>query len=443
VTKTLGLAAIVLLALVVICGGFGCHKKAKDDAPAAWSGIGKSATGGGISATKGDSCNPALALDKSGNPVVAWSDDSSGNYEIYLKRWNGTTWVEMGGSATGGGISSTSGASKRPSLALAPNGFPVVAWSDDTAGNSEIYLKGWDGAKWADLEGSGSGGGISATKGTSEFPSLALDASGNPFVAWREEDADSSYVCVKCWVGRGWTGLGASATGIRPSGDDEWEVENPVLALDGRGCVCIAVCAEDMVGDSDMWLIRWNGQTWGEVCGETPDSVISPSPFECCFPSLALDSRGNPVVAWQDSQPKGEEDIFLRRWNGTTWVGVGGSDKGGGVSLNTGVSGNVSLALDSRGNPVVAWEDYSASKGGDIYLKRWNGASWTAVGTSATGSGISTGSGGSGSPSLALDKNGDPVVAWEENVSGNWEIYVKRYEKQVARESDSPWSKGR
>jgi hypothetical protein len=45
------------------------------------------------------------------------------------------------GSASGGGISDNSGASYSPSLAIAPDGTPYVAWHDDTNGDYEIYVE--------------------------------------------------------------------------------------------------------------------------------------------------------------------------------------------------------------------------------------------------------------------------------------------------------------
>ena len=54
--------------------------------------------------------SPSLALDDAGEPVVAWMDRASGFWEIYVKRFDGASWVEVGaGSASGGGISAAAG----------------------------------------------------------------------------------------------------------------------------------------------------------------------------------------------------------------------------------------------------------------------------------------------------------------------------------------------
>ena len=43
--------------------------------------------------------NPSLALDSSGNPVVSWSecfDIACTDRDIFVKRWNGALWVQLG-----------------------------------------------------------------------------------------------------------------------------------------------------------------------------------------------------------------------------------------------------------------------------------------------------------------------------------------------------------
>jgi hypothetical protein len=74
---------------------------------------------------------------------VAWEDDSGGDREIYVRRWNGSSWEEVGsGSASGGGISDSGGYSYDPSLAVA-DGTPYVAWYDYNGGDYEIYVRRW------------------------------------------------------------------------------------------------------------------------------------------------------------------------------------------------------------------------------------------------------------------------------------------------------------
>ncbi len=88
-------------------------------------------------------------------PVVAWQDGAGGDQEIYLRRWNGTAWEELDGSASGGGVSNTPigassvGQSEAPAVALGPDGSPVVAWVERVASSDlEVYVRRWNGSTW-------------------------------------------------------------------------------------------------------------------------------------------------------------------------------------------------------------------------------------------------------------------------------------------------------
>src|SRR5438445_356562 len=83
-----------------------------------WSEIDGSATGDGLSQLPGISSSyPSVAVDTAGNPLVAWEvdDGSPGNEHgsVYLLKWNGTAWVEVGKSAS-----------------MGPGPWPGIAWTD-------------------------------------------------------------------------------------------------------------------------------------------------------------------------------------------------------------------------------------------------------------------------------------------------------------------------
>jgi len=142
----------------------------------------------------------SLAIDGDGRPVVAWRDDSGGDFEIYLRRWNGDDWVELDGSASGGGISANGGDSRSPSLATLPGGAPIVSWRDDDSGDFEIYVRRWTGSAWVEMDaGSATGGGISANGGESWWPSLAVGPDG-PVVAWEDDSGGDDEIYVRRYV---------------------------------------------------------------------------------------------------------------------------------------------------------------------------------------------------------------------------------------------------
>jgi hypothetical protein len=161
-----------------------------------------SASGGGISDNSGFSFYPSIALDPSSLPYIAWDDDSGGNREIYVRRWNGSDWIEIGtNSASGGGISNNSGISELPSIAVAPDGKPYVTWEDTSNGDEEIYVRRWNSSNWEEVgPGSASGGGISNNSGNSMSAYIAILPGDIPYVAWEDSSSGDIEIYVKRWL---------------------------------------------------------------------------------------------------------------------------------------------------------------------------------------------------------------------------------------------------
>jgi len=407
-----------------------------------WAEVGaSSAIGGGISDNSAGSYHPSLAVAPDGRPYVAWEDgDWDKENEIYVRRWNGSSWEEVGsGSATGGGISDNSGNSGSPSLAIAPDGTPYVAWCDYSGGDEEIYVRRWKGSIWEEVgSGSASGGGISDNWGDSFWPSLAVAPDGRPYVAWYDDSDGDDEVYVRRWNGSSeeWEEVGSgSATGGGIS-SNSGSSESPSVAVAPDGTPYVA-WEDYSSGNDEIYVRRWNGSNWEEVgSGSASGGGISNSGGSES-PSLAIAGDGTPYVAW-----RGGREIYVRRWNGSSWEEVGvGSASGGGIS-DSGKSESPSLAIAPDGRPYVAWQDgYIVCVAAVycqavqyIYVRRWNGSNWEEVGSgSASGEGISN-SGWSWTPSLAVAPDGTPYVAWAEtdmwgshDIGGDDEIYVRRW----------------
>ncbi|RLG68571.1 MAG: hypothetical protein DRO11_08905, partial [Methanobacteriota archaeon] len=82
------------------------------------------------------------------------------------------------------------------------------------------------------------------------------------------------------------------------------------------------------------------------------------------------------------------------------------------------------IASDSSGGAIIAWQDYR-SGGPSIYVQRLdaNGEPvWTANGVAiCTNTGIS--------PQVVSDGSGGVIVTWQDNRSGEYDIYAQRIDK--------------
>jgi Ca2+-binding RTX toxin-like protein len=152
-----------------------------------WTEFASSATGAGLSGNAGLSIEPGIAAGVGGQYVV-WADNRNGNFEIYLAQHGSAGWTQLGHSAQDGGISSTAGQSRRPSVALDAAGQPMVAWTEFTGTASDIRVARFDPTAngglggWVALDTSLGSCGISGT-GAADQARIVNTVNG-PVVAW-------------------------------------------------------------------------------------------------------------------------------------------------------------------------------------------------------------------------------------------------------------------
>ncbi len=383
----------------------------------------------------GNSYNPSLAVDPSGNIHVAWHDytDYSGSgtdQDIFYKRYDvGVGWTTTEVVSTES--TSTSGYS---SLLVDSAGNIHVAWHDYTdyggSGTDEdIFYKRYEvGVGWTVTE-------VVSTESTSDSydPSLAVDSSGNIHIAWTDNTdysgcgADTDMFYKRYEMGVGWTTTEVVST--ESTGNSYY----PSLAVDPSGNIHVAwYDFTDYSGsgtDRDIFYKRYEvGVGW------TVTEVVSTESTDISYnPWLAVDSAGDVHVAWQDYTDYGgsgiDEDIFYRRYE----MGVGWTVTEVVSTESTGNSYTPSLAVDPSGNIHVAWYD-STDYGGsgiddDIFYKRYDvGVDWTTTEVVSTES-----TGNSRDPSLAVDSSGNIHIAWEDTTNyggsgADWDIFYKRSE---------------
>ncbi len=376
-----------------------------------------------VSQTIDYSSAPAIALDGSGNPWLAWQEREFVDTDVFVRAFDGTAWVEYGGSASGAGLSNDARASDDPDLAVASDGTAYIVWNNQTSQDREIFgMRNVGGTFSAIGNGSASGAGISSNTTSSTQPRVALDAAELPVVVWAENTGGSGgdySTYVKRFDGTAWVEVSTgSASGTGLSGADY--AFEPVIAT--RGTELVVAWTVSNAGNS-IHVRRFDGTSFVDVGPGASAPLGVTGNAASREPRIAIDPAGRVVLAYSD-WTSGYPQIHVRRFDGTGWAEVGaGSATAGGISDSWWMAHEPTLALDATGEPVVAWTDvgYGAS---EIYLKRFDGAAWTDIFVSAVGPGVSNSATNSRQPSLATRGN-RLCVAWSEMMLTSFEIVAR------------------
>jgi len=250
-----------------------------------------------LTSTPGSSENPAIAVDSNDILHVVWSDDTSGNDEIYYKRssdggttWSGDKW-----------LTSNTGASLCPAITERPGGTIHVVWQEETPGNKEIYYRGSSdaGLTWKAPRR------ITWTTTDSQLPAVGQDAGGRVHVVWYDGASGDWAVFYKRSPDGGATWDPAK----RMTWTSAWDC-SPVLAVDSADMLHVVWVSYISGGSYEIYCKTSGNQgtTWGAA------QRLSWNSGESYNPDVAADFLGKVHVVWQDSTP-GNLDIYYKNGN--------------------------------------------------------------------------------------------------------------------------------
>lgn len=158
-------------------------------------------------------------------------------------------------------------------------------------------------------------------------------------------------------------------------------------------------------------------------------------------PAVALDADGDFVVAWDGAGPSGDgQEIWVRRF------AADGAPRSGDVLAPRSSAGSQfdpAVAIDTDGDYVVAWQGAVAGDSAGVAFQRF---SRDGVALSASDSlpygGAAAAAGEQSSPSVTIDPDGDFAVAWEtysydsDAQTLNYEITLRPYSAAGAAQSE-------
>jgi hypothetical protein len=269
------------------------------------------------------------------------------------------------------------------SLALDAEGNPHIAYHD--VGNGDLKYASKSGGSWT-VET------VEPTGQTGSFASLAIDAKGNPQIAYYDSTNHDLKFASKS--GGSWTVETVDGSSRSCAGwlfvDVGWYAS---LALNAQGNPRIAYqdTSEIREGEyaNDLKYASKDGASW------TVETVDGPG-YVGSFASLAVDAEDNSSVAYFDST---NHALKFASQSGGNWTVET-------VAATGSVGWYASLALDAQGNPHIAYYEMTEwMRDGDLKYANKNGGSWVIETVDATGNVGEF-------AALALDAQGNPRIAY-------------------------------
>jgi hypothetical protein len=314
---------------------------------------------------------PTLALDSNDVPYVAYRDSGNARKATVMK-FDGTSW-EIVGSA---GFSADQ--ARYVSIAVDNLNIPYVAYEDYGNSGKATVMK-FEGSGWVPVGSAGF-----SPDNASEV-SLVIDRSHKPYVLYEYSDpvSDENNLAVMRYDGGNWDYVGAADF-------TEGEAYDSSLALDGNGTPYVAFL--DVANADKATVMKFDGNSWVTV-----GSAGFSENFVGEYTDIAIDGNGTPYLVYEDGD---DRKATVMKFDGSSWVIVGTP------GFSAGEAHVPSIAIDSEGNPFVAYGDYAASE--KLTVMMYDGISWVTVDAVGITEGYIF------TPSLAIDGNDCALVVYED-----------------------------
>lgn len=357
--------------------------------------------------------------DGAGGLIVAWSDERADTSDVYVQRVSAAgvpLWT-----AQGVRICGAYWEQDEVTLVEDGRGGAYVAWRDNRRrGDADIY------AQRVDADGSAlwtaDGVPVCTATGDQVLPTLVHEGVAGVIVVWEDRRVTGEIYAQQLteFGTRMWTATGVPLSSAAPPRF------GPVAATDGVGG---AIVAWTQQGANGYDVVAQRIADTGEILWGAAGLAIGAGPGDQLAPAITAGALYRVFIAWEDDAGSGS----VIRVQGLDITGASHfvDPTGLAVGLPLREARRPAIVGDGSGGAIVTWhetlvgaQDVRAQRVSASGLRQW------VLG----GEVVSAAPGVQQFPTLVSDGRGGALFAWEDLRSGAWDIYAQRLDEHgVAR----------
>jgi phosphatidylserine/phosphatidylglycerophosphate/cardiolipin synthase-like enzyme len=298
--------------------------------------------------------SPSVGIDSSGNAVVAWADDNDGNgiYNIVMCSVtnNGTSSPTIGSRVY---VNATlTGQQVSPSLAMTPDGHISVSFLDDQASSGDYQVRlstftaATASAKVNEIQVNGTSTGTHTQADVAAYPTTG--SNWTTVVVWND-DSD----------GNGFGDINGRA--VTQTGSSVWAEKRLNSTATGDQTV------PSVAANADGFVVAWELWTGsgGAACHTyttIPGFTVAAADTGRCIQVREFNASGTPTAT--------EFEVSNGLFTTNGYTGSNAYAGGPNPNPNIGDQRSPSVAIDSNGDYVVAWQELTPyHPGWDIFAR--------------------------------------------------------------------------
>ncbi len=251
-----------------------------------------------IDAGANNAGSPQVAVDVDGNAFAVWYQDDA-NWSIYANRYDAETGLWGGAGLIDAGDTHA----YTPQVAFDASGNAFAVWHQYDGTYWSIYANRYD-AQAGAWEGAGL---IETGDNNADSPQVAFDADGNAVAVWVQLDGTYSSIYANRYDAA--TGLWGTAELIETDANDAY---NPQVDVDASGNAFAVWRQDDGTGTVtyDIYANRYDAQSgaWGTA------ELIETGAGGTSSPQVAFDASGNAFAVWTQYDESSYQSIYANRY---------------------------------------------------------------------------------------------------------------------------------
>lgn len=303
-------------------------------------------------------------------------------------------------------------------VAMDNKGNAIIIWEQFNGINNQIYMSEYRSGQWnhpTDLISDA----ISIAGQDAWTPYVAMDDNGNAIIAWGQSDGTNTQIYVSEYRNGQWnhpTDLTTSAISI--SGQFAWM---PNVCMDNNDNAVISWVQNDGT-TNQIYKSEYRNGSWNHPTDLGTDAISIRGQFSS-YPYVAMDNNGNTIITW--SQSNGTEDqIYKSEYRNGSWIHPLDLIADA-ISIEERNFSDPKVVMDDNGNSIIVWYQ-SDGTNSRIYMSEYRNGSWSHP-TDLLSGAISAAAENAYSPDVAMDNDGNAVIAWKQSDGTEDQIYKSEY----------------
>ena len=192
----------------------------------------------------------------------------------------------------------------------------------------------------------------------------------------------------------------------------------PAVAMDDHGNAIIVWSQSDGT-NVQIFKSEYRSGSWTHPSNLSDN--ISPDGTDAYTTTVAMDDHGNAIIAWSQSDGANYQ-VFKSEYRSGSWTHP--SNLSDYISPDGTDAYTTTVAMDNNGNAIIAWLQ-SDGTNYQIFKSEYRSGSWTHP--SNLSDNISPDGADANVPTVAMDNNGNAIIVWYQMDGANYQIFKSEY----------------